>query len=167
MPGFGAGSGLPFDGEGGSFSPGGDTEVEGKLHGMRGRDADADVAAEGVGGLLRERDWRSLDGGVDLAGGVDGGGEAAEGGLHPETGGEFGPALMEVGGAAAEVRGEAEDVGLGAVGGPGLAVQADFDLVGLLVVLVGPHAVGEGPGEGVEGDLFEAITEGGIAKDGE
>ena len=74
---------------------------------------------------------------------------------------------MEVGGAAAEVRGEAEDVGLGAVGGPGFAVQADFDLVGFLVVLVGPHVVGEGAGERVEGDLFEAVAEGRVAEDGE
>ena len=86
---------------------------------------------------------------------------------HEEAGGELGPALVEVGGAAAEVGGEAVEVGLGAVGGPGFVVEGAHDLVGLLVVLVRPHVVGEGAGEGVEGEVLEAVAEGGVAEDGE
>ena len=74
---------------------------------------------------------------------------------------------MEVGRAAAEVGVEAVEVGLRAIGGPGFVVEAALDLVGLLVVLVGPHVVGEGAGEGIEGDKLEAVAEGGVAEDGE
>ena len=72
---------------------------------------------------------------------------------------------MEIGGAAAEVGFEAEEVGFGAIGGPGFVVEAALDLVGLLVVLVRPHVVGEGAGEGVEGDLLQAVAEARVAED--
>lgn len=52
------------------------------------------------------------------------------GGPHPQAGGKLGLAKMEVCGAAAEVRFEAQEVRFGAVGGPRFEVQAALDLVG-------------------------------------
>merc|ERR1740117_2481811 len=62
--------------------------------------------------------------------------------------------LVEVGGAAAEVRRDTKASRIGAVGLPRvflLPIQR-VDLVGLLQVLVGPHVACEGGGEGVVGD---------------
>jgi hypothetical protein len=48
-----------------------------------------------------------------------------------------------------------------------IGVDGALDLVDLLVVLVGPHVGGEGGGEGVEGDAFEAVAVGGVAGQGQ
>src|SRR6266404_722112 len=59
-------------------------------------------------------------------------------GCHPKTGGEFGPSLMKVGSATAEVGLETEQVGLGSIIGPVPLKKRAEHLVGLLIVLVRP-----------------------------
>ena len=43
-------------------------------------------------------------------------------------------------------------------------MQAALDLIGLLIVLVRPHVVGESAGKGVEGKPFQPVAEGRIAR---
>src|SRR5277367_6651059 len=66
---------------------------------------------------------------------------------------------MEVGRTATEIRFESVEIGLRTVCRPGLVVEAALYLVGLLIVLVRPHVVGEGAGEAVVGKAFEAVPE--------
>lgn len=74
---------------------------------------------------------------------------------------------MEVCGAATEVGFKAVEIGFDSIGCPGFGVEAYLDLVGLLIVLVRPHVVGEGSRECVVRKLLDPIGNGGIAKDGE
>ena len=45
-------------------------------------------------------------------------------------------------------------------------MQADFDLVRLLIILVRPHVIGKGPRQGIEGDELEAVANTSISQDG-
>ena len=55
-------------------------------------------------------------------------------------GGELGPALVHVGGAAAEVGLQAEQVRVGTIRAPSARIVSAEHLVGLLIVLMRPHA---------------------------
>jgi hypothetical protein len=81
--------------------------------------------------------------------------------VHPEVGGEAGPALVPVRSAAAEVWFEAEDVRVRSVGGvdPVVGDVADH-LVGLLVVLMGPLVVRRTRGQGVERQPLDPVGDG-------
>src|ERR1700686_454411 len=46
-------------------------------------------------------------------------------------------------------------------------MKTAFDLVGLLIVLMGPHVVSESAGEGVESNPLEAVAECGVSEDSE
>ena len=80
-------------------------------------------------------------------------------------GGQLGPALMEVGGAAAEMRLQPEHVRFGPVGGPGAGAVDALHLIGLLVVLVRPHVVGEGGGQRVIGEPLDPVGQVRVAGD--
>src|SRR5262249_4931650 len=77
---------------------------------------------------------------------------------HEQTRRKLRPALMVVGGAAAKIWFESEQICLRAIGGPRFLVQAAFDLVRLLVVLMGQHIVSRRSGQCVEGEKLEAIA---------
>ena len=156
------------DGDPGFTGPGGNAEQEGESNRLVDGKGQFERVAERIIGVEADADGDALGAEMDFAGGVGDGGEAVVGGAHPKVGGELGPALVHVGGAAAVVGFEAEDIGIGAIGGPHvIGVDGALDLVDLLVVLVGPHVRREGGGEGVEGDSFEAIAIGGVAGQGQ
>jgi len=150
-----------------AIGPFGDAEVEGELDGLVGLDGEADGAVEGVVGGFGDGDGDAVgDFGGDGGGAVDDGGEAVVGCGHPHMGDELGPALVHVGGAAAEVGFEAVEVGVVAIGDPLAFGAGGEDLVGLLVVLVCPEVGGGGGGEGIVGEGFDAVGEGAVAEDG-
>ena len=93
--------------------------------------------------------------------------QAAVGRLHPEVGDELGPALVHVGGAAAEVRLQAVEVRVRPVADVDVLALGRADhLVALLVVLVGRHVFLERRRQGVEGELLQAVAQPWIAQDG-
>jgi hypothetical protein len=79
----------------------------GNRTGLVDGDGEFERIAEGIIGVESDADGDALGGEADFAGGVGDGGEAVVGGAHPEVGGELGPALVHVGGAAAVVGFEA------------------------------------------------------------
>lgn len=86
----------------------------------------------------------------------------AEGDELGET--PLGPALSEVADAAVAMR-QAESIGVRAVRGPHVIIEAALDLVNPSVILIGPHVVRQRGGKSVSGDLLRTIAERGIAED--
>jgi hypothetical protein len=163
LAGFDAGLRVVIDRNGRAGSPPGNAYYQPESGGLRRVYPERDGLAEGIHGAL-------LDGhavGGDCARTIGDGGETAIGGGHPQAGGKLRPSLVQVGGTAAVVRFEPEDVGLGAIGGPAVVRERAHDLVGLLVVLMRPEVFGERGGQGIVGDFFEAVAERRIAEDGQ
>ena len=83
---------------------------------------------------------------------------------HPQARRNFRPTLVHVRGATTEIRFEPKQIGLRAVGRPGALAEAASDLIWFLVVLMRPHVVRQRPGQGVIGDLFQAVAQSCTAK---
>ena len=114
--------------------------------------------AEGILGLASDLDADAADGGLQGGGQQQGymdAARAAQEGVQRQ----LRPALVEVCRAAAEVRLKPEDMRARTVGAeegfPGKYLAGN--LVCLLVVLVCPHVIRDGCGQGVERRLFQAV----------
>ena len=147
----------------------GDADAQGEARGP--------VRGDGVGQRVPEgvvRRQPAGDMGLPYLAGHHGGGQNHRGQAlfpaHKGGEGQLGPALVEVGRAAAKVGLQAKEVGIPGVGGEHHVVLRQAGaahLVGLLVVLVAPHIGAQGGGQGVEGQCLRQIPPLGFAGDGE
>ena len=69
--------------------------------------------------------------------------------------------------ATAKVGSKPEEIRLRTVCDPRLVMQAAFHLIGLLVILVSPHVVGESTWKGVKREAFEPVSQRRITEDGQ
>src|SRR5579883_2320509 len=127
--------------------------------------AESNNVGKGIIGLLVDSDVDAAQPGADPAGSVGDGGEAIVVGRHPQRCDELWPALVQIRGAATEVRLEAENVGIVAVGGPVALRDRAENLIRLLIVLASSEVRANRAGQVVISDLFEAVAPGGIAED--
>src|SRR6185437_3612273 len=101
--------GGAVDANHGFGSEAGDWQRERETEGFGRFDVNGDVFAERVVGFLSDADRSSVDLDIDFGGRVGERRQSLVRRSHPDAGGELGPALMHVGGAAAVVWFEAEE----------------------------------------------------------
>ena len=142
------------DDYGGAFGPFRNSQVERELPRLQCVHGDVDFFVERIVsphvhlGILH----------LDVARGIAEGDQPVVFGSHPKMRNQFRPTLVHVREATAEGWFEAEQIRFRSVVAVD-ALPADLanDLVHLLIVLMGPHVVGEGRRQRIERDGFEAV----------
>ncbi len=145
----------------------GHTQGQRKPQRLARLNVNADLGTKRIIGALIHAHWHATHHRLDMAWRVHCRGQSIVSRGHLKARCELGPALVEIGGAAAKVRIQAKQVGLRPVGSPRTTMQAALHLIALLVVLVRPHVVTEGAGQGVVGDGLQAVGQRGITEDGQ
>src|SRR6267142_2886144 len=142
-----------------SVCPCWDSKAQRKTNRRLRFDSQVDMAFKWVVGLLHQLDgYPFADHGTNFVGSINHGRQSSVWGCHPEGLHQLRPALMHVGGAATKVWLQAKQVRLRAVGGPLPVGAGAFDLVGLLIILMGPHVVGQRPRQSVERNSLEPVA---------
>src|SRR6266516_3180484 len=140
--------------------PGGNSQPKRELHCGSRVDLEMDLFVKRILRLFRNRNRHaSAHDRLYRARGVDHGCKSAVRRRHPQARGEFRPSLMHVRRAAAKIRFQPEEIGLGTVCGPVSRLTGKQHLIRLLIVLVGPHVGAERSGQRVKGDLLQPIAE--------
>src|SRR2546423_8541967 len=121
--------------------PLGDSTEQWKLYRRSRINSQADRASEWIVRFLCHLNRRIVNFRTNLAGRIGSRHQAIVRRHHEQIRRKLRPALMVICGAATKIWFEPEQIRLRAIGGPWFLVQAAFDLIRLLVVLMGPHIV--------------------------
>ena len=145
--------------------PGRNAQAEGEPNGVICPYRELQGIVEGIVGLQINPKGFSCDLSGDRAGGIRHCNKASIIGPYPQVRREFRPALMHVCRTASIVRFQAKDIGFRAIGLVDVVLRdLAEDLIGLLIVLVGPHVGLEGCRQGVERNALQAVREPRIAQ---